>query len=49
MIRREKSNYAIQSAEQSWFIHMTHDIRHAELDPRLPEGMALAHDGLVLG
>lgn len=36
-------------AEQTWFTHMTHDIRHAELDPELPEGMALAYDGLVLG
>ncbi len=36
-------------AEQSWFIHMTHDIRHAELDPQLPDGMALCYDGLVLG
>ncbi len=35
-------------AAQSYFIHMTHDIRHAELDPRLPEGMSLAYDGLVL-
>lgn len=35
-------------AERTWFIHMTHDIRHAELDPRLPEGMALAYDGLVV-
>ena len=35
-------------AERTYFIHMTHDIRHAELDPRLPKGMALAYDGLVL-
>jgi hypothetical protein len=27
---------------------MTHDIRHAELDPRLPEGMSLGFDGLVI-
>jgi phosphoribosyl 1,2-cyclic phosphate phosphodiesterase len=33
-------------ADRTFFIHMTHDIRHAELDPRLPEGMALAWDGL---
>ena len=26
---------------------MTHDIRHADLEPRLPAGMALAYDGLV--
>jgi phosphoribosyl 1,2-cyclic phosphate phosphodiesterase len=35
-------------AEQTYFIHMTHDIRHADLDPRLPAGMSLAFDGLVL-
>lgn len=35
-------------ATQSFFIHMTHDIRHAELDPRLPQGMSLAFDGLAL-
>lgn len=44
---------AIQTAEQigaarTWFIHMTHDIRHAELDPQLPGGMALAFDGLTI-
>ncbi len=36
-------------AQQTFFTHMTHDICHAELDPRLPEGMALAFDGLVIG
>jgi phosphoribosyl 1,2-cyclic phosphate phosphodiesterase len=36
-------------AGRTWFIHMTHDIRHAELDPRLPAGMRLAWDGLVVG
>ncbi|MCZ6836213.1 MAG: MBL fold metallo-hydrolase [Planctomycetota bacterium] len=35
-------------ASQTWFLHMTHDIKHEELDPQLPEGMALAYDGLVL-
>ena len=34
-------------ARQTWFTHMTHDIRHADLEPRLPAGMALAYDGLV--
>lgn len=33
-------------AERTWFTHMTHDIRHADLDPKLPETMALAYDGL---
>ena len=35
-------------ASQTWFTHMTHDIRHAELDEKLPESMALSYDGLVL-
>jgi phosphoribosyl 1,2-cyclic phosphate phosphodiesterase len=35
-------------ADRTWFVHMTHDILHADLDPRLPGGMSLAHDGLVL-
>lgn len=35
-------------AKQTYFTHMTHDIRHAELDPQLPEGMALAYDGLII-
>lgn len=36
------------SAERTWFTHMTHDISHADLEPRLPEGMSLAYDGLVI-
>lgn len=36
------------NAERTWFTHMTHDILHADLDPRLPERMALAYDGLVV-
>ena len=35
-------------ARETWFTHMTHDIVHADLDAKLPEGMALAYDGLVL-
>jgi phosphoribosyl 1,2-cyclic phosphate phosphodiesterase len=35
-------------AGQSWFVHMTHDLSHAETDAGLPEGMHLAYDGLVL-
>ena len=35
-------------AENTWFIHMTHDLGHADLTPRLPEGMGLAWDGLRL-
>ncbi len=35
-------------AQRTYFTHMTHDIRHADLDARLPETMALAFDGLVI-
>ena len=35
-------------ADRTVFTHMTHDIRHAELDPKLPAGMNLAFDGLEL-
>lgn len=35
-------------ARQTYFIHMTHHILHAEEDARLPQGMALAYDGLTL-
>jgi len=34
--------------EQAWFIHMSHEIEHGELDGSLPDGMALTYDGLVL-
>lgn len=36
------------NATQTVFVHMTHDISHADLDPRLPEGMYLGYDGLAL-
>ncbi len=36
-------------AEQTYFVHMTHEIMHGEVDPELPEGVSLAFDGLVLG
>lgn len=35
-------------ARRTYFTHMTHDLRHAETCERLPAGMQLAHDGLVL-
>lgn len=35
-------------ARRTYFTHMTHDLRHAETCERLPAGMRLAHDGLVL-
>lgn len=37
------------AARQTWFIHMSHDMLHADTNESLPEGMNLAHDGLVLG
>jgi phosphoribosyl 1,2-cyclic phosphate phosphodiesterase len=44
---------AIAAAEQigaarTFFTHMTHDIRHAELNSQLPSTMSLAYDGLVV-
>ena len=36
-------------ARDTWFVHMSHDLGHAETDEALPEGMRLAYDGLVLG
>ncbi|MFO0872678.1 MAG: MBL fold metallo-hydrolase [Phycisphaerales bacterium] len=36
------------AASSTWFVHMTHDIGHADLDARLPPGMRLAHDELVI-
>jgi phosphoribosyl 1,2-cyclic phosphate phosphodiesterase len=36
-------------AGRTYFVHMAHDLPHEETNRQLPEGMALAHDGLVLG
>lgn len=36
-------------ASQTWFVHMAHDLGHQATNDELPEGMALAYDGLVLG
>jgi phosphoribosyl 1,2-cyclic phosphate phosphodiesterase len=45
----EALNVASQvAAERTWFTHMTHDILHSDLDPKLPETMALGFDGLVI-
>lgn len=35
-------------AERTWFLHMSHEIRHAAVDPTLPPGMRLAWDGIRL-
>lgn len=36
-------------ADRTWFVHMAHEVMHAEVDPTLPEGMGLAWDGLQVG
>ena len=33
---------------RAYFTHMCHDLRHAETSARLPDGVDLAYDGLVL-
>ena len=35
-------------AEKTYFVHMTHDLGHAETQQSLPKGMMLAWDGLEL-
>jgi phosphoribosyl 1,2-cyclic phosphate phosphodiesterase len=35
-------------AARTFFTHMCHDLRHAPTCAQLPQGMTLAHDGLVL-
>jgi len=35
-------------ARQTWFTHVSHDLGHEETNRSLPEGMSLAHDGLVV-
>jgi phosphoribosyl 1,2-cyclic phosphate phosphodiesterase len=36
------------AARRTWFTHMCHDLPHADTNGRLPEGMQLAYDSLVL-
>lgn len=36
-------------AQQTLFIHMAHDLGHAETEAELPDGMKLGYDGLTLG
>jgi len=36
-------------APETWLIHMTHDLPHAQTEESLPPGVRLAHDGLILG
>lgn len=35
-------------SRQTWFTHIAHDLGHAETNRTLPEGMALAYDGLSI-
>lgn len=35
-------------AGKTYFVHMAHDLSHEETNRQLPEGMVLAHDGLIL-
>ncbi len=35
-------------ARTTYFTHIAHNIRHAELEDTLPEGIALSYDGLVI-
>jgi phosphoribosyl 1,2-cyclic phosphate phosphodiesterase len=35
-------------AKSTWFTHISHDLGHQQTNANLPEGMALAHDGLVI-
>lgn len=35
-------------ARQTWLVHLTHRVLHAELEAELPEGVSPGHDGLVL-
>jgi phosphoribosyl 1,2-cyclic phosphate phosphodiesterase len=35
-------------ARRTWFTHIAHDLGHAETCASLPDGMALAHDGLLV-
>ena len=36
------------AAKQTYFTHMCHDLPHADTNARLPGGMQLAYDGLVI-
>jgi phosphoribosyl 1,2-cyclic phosphate phosphodiesterase len=35
-------------AEQTYFVHMTHNVRHAEANAHLPDDVQLAYDGLTV-
>lgn len=35
-------------ARETWLIHLAHEVMHAEVEAKLPAGVKLAYDGLVL-
>jgi phosphoribosyl 1,2-cyclic phosphate phosphodiesterase len=35
-------------ARETWLIHLAHEVEHEEVDAKLPDGIRLAWDGLVL-
>lgn len=35
------------NARETWFVHMTHGVLHADVDAQLPDGMSLGWDGRV--
>lgn len=36
-------------ADRTWFVHIAHELLHAEVEESIPEGIHLAWDGLTLG
>ncbi|HVZ94823.1 MAG TPA: MBL fold metallo-hydrolase [Phycisphaerales bacterium] len=36
-------------AQQTWFVHIAHEILHAEVDEQIPERINIAYDGLTIG
>ena len=36
-------------ADRTWFVHMTHDLGHAQTQATLPESVFLAYDSLLVG
>jgi phosphoribosyl 1,2-cyclic phosphate phosphodiesterase len=35
------------AARQTYFVHMAHTVKHSVVDPQLPDGVNLGHDGLA--
>ena len=33
---------------RGYFVHMCHDVKHAEFEARLPRGIRLTYDGLKI-